>query len=200
MNRQTANYLLANTNAADLGGKRTNGLANILSMGEVNTLLTGEGLPNIAVYDKGYKNDSNVFTRFLPNNKVVVVGVRPNNAPVAEYWMTRNANNPDLGPGPYSVVADTMDEKKPPRYDLGPRRAQRRSGHILSRLYHHPFGLTGDRLRSIFMGRATQLSCRPAQQEVLTDGKQVHCYRALCRPTQPGRYHRRLLEVRRPEP
>jgi hypothetical protein len=116
VNRQTANYLLANTNAADLGGKRTSGLANVLSMGEVNTLLTGEGLPNIVVYDKGYKNDAGTFTRFVPNDKVVVVGVRPAGAPVGEYLMTRNANNPNSAPGPYDMVEDTMEQNKPPRY------------------------------------------------------------------------------------
>ena len=116
MNRQTANYLLANTNAADIGGKRTQGLANIMTLNEINMLLTGEGLPNIVVYDKGYKNDAGTFTRFIPNDKAVVVGVRPAGAPVAEYVMTRNANNPDLGPGPYSMVEDTFDQNKPPRY------------------------------------------------------------------------------------
>jgi hypothetical protein len=115
VNRQTANYLLANTNAADLGGKRTQGLANIMTLTEVNALLTGEGLPNIVVYDLGYKNDAGSFTRFLPVDKAIAIGQRPAGAPVAEYLMTRNANNEDLSAGPYMMVEDTFDQKKPPR-------------------------------------------------------------------------------------
>lgn len=116
VNRTTANNLLANTNAADIGGKRTSGLANILSLNDVNTLLTGEGLPNVVVYDKGYKNDAGTFTRFIPNGVAVVVGVRPAGAPVAQYIMTRNVHNPDLAPGSYSLVEDTFDTNQVPRY------------------------------------------------------------------------------------
>lgn len=115
MNRATANNLLANTNAADLGGKRTAGLSNVLSMGQVNQLLAGEDLPLIAVYDRGYLNDAGTFTRFVPNGKVIVFGDRPPGDPVAEYIMTRNANNADLGPGAYMKVKDTYDTNDVPR-------------------------------------------------------------------------------------
>lgn len=109
-NRKTANYLLSNTNAADIGGKRTSGLANILSMAEVNSLFLGEDLPQLKVYDKGYKNASGTFTRFLADNIVVCVGQRPANAPVAKYLMTRNANNPGFAPGAYMKVVANEDE------------------------------------------------------------------------------------------
>jgi hypothetical protein len=115
MNRTTANNLLANTNSADIGGKRTAGLANILSFNDVNMLLTGEDLPNIVIKDDGYKNDAGTFTRWIPNGKVLVVGQRPGDAPVGNYYFTRNAQNDDLGPGPYTMVEDTMNQNKPPR-------------------------------------------------------------------------------------
>lgn len=115
MNRTTANYLLANTNAADIGGKRTSGLANVLSMGDVNTLLTNEGLPNIAIYDGGYVNDSGTFTRWFADKKIVFVGAREDGSTIAEYLMTRNANNEGMAPGPYMMIEDTMAANKPPR-------------------------------------------------------------------------------------
>lgn len=113
MNRVTANKLLANTNANDLAGKRTQGLGSLLSLPEVNMLLTGEGLPNIVVYDEGYLNDAGTFVPYIADDKVIVVGRRPGGRPVAEYALTRNANNPDLGPGPYTKIVDNVDRDAP---------------------------------------------------------------------------------------
>jgi hypothetical protein len=115
-NRVTVNNLLQNTNAADLGGKRTQGLANMLSLSDVNMLLTGEGLPNIVVYDEVFKDDTGTVVPFIADNVVVIIGARRNGDPVAEYMMTRNAQNDDLGPGAYMMVEDTMAANKPPRY------------------------------------------------------------------------------------
>lgn len=113
MNRITANTFLANTNANDVAGKRTDGLANIMTMEQVNTLLTGEGLPNLVIYDEGYLNDVGTFVPFIPNNKVVVVGRRNTGDPIMEYLMTRNANNPNMEPGPYMKVIDDGDRAVP---------------------------------------------------------------------------------------
>jgi hypothetical protein len=113
MNRVTANSLLSNTNQSDLAGKRQQGLAQPLSINDINTLFTGEGLPNIVVYDEGYLNDSSVFVPFIPNNKVVIVGRRPAGQPIMEYLMTRNANNPNLAPGPYMKVIDHGQDEVP---------------------------------------------------------------------------------------
>jgi hypothetical protein len=107
-NRPTANYLLSNTNPADLGGKRTSGLSNVLSMKDVNAVFLGEDLPLLVIMDKGYKNDSGIWTRFLANDKVVVIGARPANAPVAKYYYTRNFVN-NSKPGPYMKVVDTRE-------------------------------------------------------------------------------------------
>lgn len=106
MNRVTANYLLANTNAADLGGKKGMGLQSLTSIGDVNRILTGEGLPTIEIFDGGYLNDAGTFVPFIANDKVVVVGRRTDGGRIGEYRMTRNANNPNLAPGAYMEVID----------------------------------------------------------------------------------------------
>lgn len=109
MNRVTLNKMLANTNAADLYGKRTAGLANVLSVAETNVVLAAEDLPQMKVWDDGYKDDTGTFQLFIPNDVVVIVGKRPGNARIADYAMTRNANNPNAAPGPY-MFADNHTE------------------------------------------------------------------------------------------
>lgn len=115
MNRATLNSLLSNTNNTDLAGRRVSGLLSVLNLGEVNAILQGEDLPMIVPYDLGYLDDSGTFQLFIPNNKVVVIGQRPNQQNVGSYRQTRNANNPDLGPGSYTMIHDSMDAQKPPR-------------------------------------------------------------------------------------
>jgi hypothetical protein len=107
MNRVTWNKLIANTNAADLGGKKGVGLQSITSVGDVNRILGGEGLPQLEIFDGGYLAEpSGTFTPFIPDNKTVIVGRRTDGGRIGEYRMTRNAQNPGLGPGPYTEVID----------------------------------------------------------------------------------------------
>jgi hypothetical protein len=107
MNRATFNNLRSNANSTDLYGRRTQGLGTFNNLQGINQLLTGDDLPQIVVYDQGYLDEFNNFVPFIPVNKVIVVGKRPAGQPIAEYRMTRNANNPDLAPGPYMRVIDT---------------------------------------------------------------------------------------------
>lgn len=111
MNRVTFNNLIANTNSADLAGRRTSGLSlsTVLSLNDTNTLLAGEDLPQIVIYDDGYLNDAGTFVPFIANGKVVVIGQRAAGQVIADYAMTRNANNPNLGPGAYMKVVDDLD-------------------------------------------------------------------------------------------
>jgi hypothetical protein len=121
MNRRTFNYLIANTNAADLYGKRTQGLATVMTLDQVNAVLAGEGLPMIVIYDQGYLMDPAtgqavsraLFTPFIPDNVVYVIGTRPGGAKVGEYIMTRNVNNPDMSPGQYTKVIDLGENQVP---------------------------------------------------------------------------------------
>lgn len=118
MNRATANNLLANTNAADLGGKRTSGLANILSITEINNVLNGEDLPTIRIWDDGYKDDNGDFQLFIPNNVVTIIGRRMGGAKIMDVAMTQNANNQNSAPGPYAFVKDRRGETVPPTVDV----------------------------------------------------------------------------------
>ena len=105
MNSVTSNNLLNNTNASDLGGRRI-GMGNTVNtLNDVNQYLLGQNLPRIQVYDAGYVNDSGTFTKFIPDNKAVVVGNRPSGQMVGAYIMTRNASN-NFRPGSYRYVLD----------------------------------------------------------------------------------------------
>jgi hypothetical protein len=115
MNRTTFNNLISNTNSTDIAGRRTSGLLTVLNLEEVNKVLAGEDLPTIAIYDKGYMDETNTFQLFIPNAKVVVVGQRPNGESVGDYALTRNANNDNLGPGSYTLVEDSLNEQRVPR-------------------------------------------------------------------------------------
>jgi len=121
MNKRTFNWLVANINSADLYGKRTAGLANVMTLDQINMVLAGEDLPMIVIYDQGYLVDpaANVavsaalFTPFIPDHTVVVIGTRPGNAAVCEYIMTRNVNNADMAPGQYTRVIDLGENRIP---------------------------------------------------------------------------------------
>jgi hypothetical protein len=115
MNRTTLNQLLSNTNNNDLAGRRVSGLLSVLNLGEVNAILQGEDLPEIVPYDLGYRDEANTFQLFIANNKVVVVGKRPNGEPLGEYQQVTNIHNPDMGAGPYSLVQDTLEQQQVPR-------------------------------------------------------------------------------------
>lgn len=122
MNQVTANYMFANTNAADLYGRRVTGLATINSQSQLNELLTMDNLPNIVIYEEGYYDTSNVFHLYLADGEAVVVGVRQTGVPIGNYEMTRNANNADMAPGPYMRVVDTLER-------IIPRKIEVHDGH-----------------------------------------------------------------------
>ena len=113
MNQVTANRMLANINSGDLFGRRTSGLGTFNNIGEVNTLLAGDDLPQIVVYDGGYQDDSNTFVPWLANGKVVVVGQRPAGQKLGDYAMVRNASNPSLAPGAAMKVIDHGERQEP---------------------------------------------------------------------------------------
>ena len=118
MNRVTANSLLANTNAADLAGRRVSGGNTINTISDINRITLEQDTPSIVVYDEGYYDNTNTFVRFIPNNKVVVVGRRGAGERIGEYLKTLNANNPNRAPGSYSFTIDrangTNGEKRVP--------------------------------------------------------------------------------------
>jgi hypothetical protein len=117
MNRFTFNNLRQNTNAQDLYGRRTAGLGTFNNLQGINALLIGDDLPQIVVYDMGYQaedgSDRGLFTPFIPNNVVIVIGKRPAGQTIGEFRLTRNVNNPDMSPGPYMRVLDRGEIEVP---------------------------------------------------------------------------------------
>lgn len=113
INQVTVNRLLSNTNATDIFGRRTAGLATFNSLSDINRLLMSENLPSVVPYDEGYLNDSGTFIPFLGDGVGVLVGRRTDGAPIGSYQMVRNANNPDMGPGAYMRVIDKGDKEIP---------------------------------------------------------------------------------------
>lgn len=113
MNQKTFNRMISNTNNADLYGRRTSGLGTINNFSQLRELFTGDGLPQIVVYDMGYLNDAGTFVPWIADDKVVVVGQRPAGQQVGEYRMTINVNNDDMSPGAYMKVVD--ENERPPR-------------------------------------------------------------------------------------
>lgn len=109
MNRHTFNNMLGNTNTSDLGA-RLNIFGLVPGLGDVNKMLLDRGFPSIEIVNDGYYTDAGVWTKFLVDDKVVVVGARPNNENIGEYQMTRNANNDNFGPGSYIKVLDKKDD------------------------------------------------------------------------------------------
>lgn len=113
MNRVTANNLLKNTNTNDIAGRRTSGLQSVLTVNELNSIFTGEDLPQIVVFDGGYLDSSGTFQPFIANAKVVIVGKRTDGAAIGNYVYTRNANNPNLEAGAYMKVVDNGERAVP---------------------------------------------------------------------------------------
>ncbi len=113
MNQATFDKMCANTNAADIAGKRITGLAQPIGLEDMNKVLLSENLPQIRIYDEGYYSDAGTFTNFIPTDTVVITGKRDSGDPLGEYRMTRNVNNPDLGPGSYAQVVDSLNTGTP---------------------------------------------------------------------------------------
>lgn len=113
MNRATWNSFIGNLNAADLYGRRTQGLGTIENLSAVNSLLMGDDLPQIVIYDKGYKNDAGTWVNYLPNNTAVLFGEREDKQPLGAYTMTRHAANEGFAPGPFTEVVDSADHGQP---------------------------------------------------------------------------------------
>lgn len=117
MNRVTATRMLANTNASDIFGRRAGGGNTLNSLVDANRILADNDLPQIEIYDEGYLNDSNTFTRYVADDKVVVIGARVSGEQVGEYVVTRNANNPGMAAGSYEMVIDQTQNPmaRPPK-------------------------------------------------------------------------------------
>jgi len=115
---ETVNAILANTNPADLGGRRValaSGEVQPLSLDQVNRIMFDQDLPMIVEYERGYQDSSNVYQPFIPAGKGVVVGPRESGDSVMEFIMTRNANNLAASRGATEMYYDFEFKKNPVR-------------------------------------------------------------------------------------
>lgn len=126
MNLYTWEAMVRNRNANDLGGARVGaGLTAITAedFESLNAYMRRQQLPTIIIYNETYFDDDGTLKFFIPNGKVIVVANRPSANPGA-YKMTRNVNTPGMGPGAYTYVVDTLEDRK----EL-PRRVEVHDGH-----------------------------------------------------------------------
>jgi hypothetical protein len=117
LNQRTFNYLDANTNAADLGGRRGVGLTTIEGVAEVNRVLALNNMPTIRIWDEGYLDDAGTFQNWVPDGYVLVVGQRRGDRRLGEFLLTRNASNVDNSSQPYLKIIDkgAAADEAPPR-------------------------------------------------------------------------------------
>jgi hypothetical protein len=108
MNQTTANYMFKNTNASDLGGRRIGGGNTVNGLAGVTQILRDELLPDIAVMDDTWTDESGNENPFIADDKVVIFGRRTDGNPLGNYAQTLNANRLVDGAavtaGPFSYV------------------------------------------------------------------------------------------------
>lgn len=109
MNQKTANYLLLNTNAADLGGTLRQSGSSVKTIADVNLLLSLNGVPTIEICEEGYFTTGGTWTLYVPDNKFILVGKRKDTDVLGEYRNTRNINA-TKGYGSYSKVIEKKDD------------------------------------------------------------------------------------------
>ncbi len=103
-NNTTVRYLLNNSNSADLGGKRRDVGATFNSLDDINGIFAANDCPTLVEWDGIWQDESGVNTLDIPDNVVIVKGVRLDGAPVGNWINTRNSVNPGMAPGPYYDV------------------------------------------------------------------------------------------------
>lgn len=136
MNRTTFNEMVSNTNTNDIAGRRTSGLNTVLNLEEINRVLMGESLPQVVIMDDTYEDDDGNVQLYIPNDTVVVIGRRTTGSLLGEYRMTRNANNPNMDPGSYIYVVDSLETGTPV-----PRQITVHRGHNGGPVLFHPSGI-----------------------------------------------------------
>ena len=107
-NQLTVNNLLSNQNPSDLFGRRGPNGSTFNSLVGDNSILLENALPQVVAYDDGYYDDNGVFRLFIPDNTMILFGVRPNNRPIGSYRKTYNANGDR--PGSFMTIKDTKGE------------------------------------------------------------------------------------------
>lgn len=118
LNQTTMNWLLANRNQNDLAGRRADGLAMPLTPAQIQSLMAGEGLPRLEVYEGGYEDEAGDWKLYVADGEVVVFGQREDSSQVGAYKMTLNMVNPNGAPGAYQRVIDRTGTEVPPNLEV----------------------------------------------------------------------------------
>lgn len=117
MNAKMTGYLMMNQNAQDLGGHlnvgTTGGVRIFKTLTEINTVLQSLNLGTIVEYDEDYTDDDGVSHKWIPDDKISIVGRRTNGDKLGEYRLVRNINNENAAPGAYEKVIDWVDKRVP---------------------------------------------------------------------------------------
>lgn len=103
-NNTTVRYALNNQNSADIAGKRRDIGSTVNSLDDLNKILVANDCPRLVEWDGVWQDDSGNNNLDIPDNVVIVKGVRLDGGPVGQFMHTRNANNPGVAPGPYYDV------------------------------------------------------------------------------------------------
>lgn len=118
MNRVTANCLFKNTNPHDVGKAALTACCTFMSLDMVNQQFAAQGLPQLEIYDEGYVDEDENFYPYIPDGYIVVIGTRPGNTPVGNYWYTRNAVGCSINTGPWMKLVDTCEREVPRRITI----------------------------------------------------------------------------------
>jgi hypothetical protein len=116
MNKKTAGYLAQNAEIRDLVKQST----NVMSIG-VNNIsslvipLVGD-LKDIVIYNEGYINSSGVWTKFIPDNKVIFIGEPAPGEELGNMVFTPSLHNGSIDspqPGKFLVTEDKTSGVNP---------------------------------------------------------------------------------------
>ena len=106
LNQKTLNWRLENTNPEDLAGYRTDNTTLTFDLELMNKIAIRRGTPQYKLYNKGYHDREGVFTKFIDDGNVVVVGNRGSQK-VGDFNMTPSFHRIKNGlpaPGFFNVL------------------------------------------------------------------------------------------------
>jgi len=122
MNLKTAQYIMDNRNAADVGGIRAEfGQTIFQSIESFNKVLLQQGAPQIVIFEDSYQVDAtaggaiagnypgNTYQMYLPDGIIWIVAARPGNELPGQFMWTRHMVNGG-GMKPYAFVNDFTKE------------------------------------------------------------------------------------------
>jgi hypothetical protein len=107
VNQHTMNCLLNNRNPNDIGKNALSACCTPMSPDLLNNSLAAQGLPRLRVYNGFWIDANNQVNMYIPTGKAIVIGRRPDNAPVGNWWYTRNVIGCDVTSGPWMRVIDS---------------------------------------------------------------------------------------------